>query len=515
MIGHLKMSMIGASHEERPNGVCQDASDVIKLKNGWAAAAVADGLGSAARSEYGSETAVRSVLGFISENIPEKWDDYKLACLIRAAFSYAAKRIEKLAETKGGVLADYDTTLTALIYNGENVVYGHVGDGGIIGLAPEGDFFLLTKVQKGDACNETYPLRSGADHWAFGKSLRPVCAVALMTDGIFDLACPAKLVRFAPKQPIYINYIRRYMDRNINRAETPQDFAALEKDLCGYYSGKGRKDTDDDKTFAALINTEIMPAVKEASYYELPDLGKIRRDEQMGLYPGLPKKPEPPTAEPAEDVAVKREFVSERKFTPPPEIAAAPAPDPNPAPPPPQPIPANIPPAENISSGKTERLEPPPPASVQNSERDEAMAAAIRRSSVTIVVMSIVIVILALILTASLLLKDKDGDDEEEKSGKSVSRVSETSEKKKEKKTETETKSETEKTTKKKKDKTTETQEKETETSEETDADGALGVRSTDGETSETVSPPYTEQQTENYTGDENWGVQDGNNYNY
>ena len=73
MLGYYKMSIIGTAHQAKKDGVCQDASDVVVLKNGWVVAAIADGLGSAKKSEVGSTTAVKTVLSFVSENHPDKW----------------------------------------------------------------------------------------------------------------------------------------------------------------------------------------------------------------------------------------------------------------------------------------------------------------------------------------------------------------------------------------------------------------------------------------------------------
>lgn len=69
MLGYYKMSIIGTAHQAKKDGVCQDASDVVVLKNGWVVAAIADGLGSAKKSEVGSTTAVKTVLSFVSEII--------------------------------------------------------------------------------------------------------------------------------------------------------------------------------------------------------------------------------------------------------------------------------------------------------------------------------------------------------------------------------------------------------------------------------------------------------------
>jgi hypothetical protein len=113
------------------------------------------------------------------------------------------------------------------------------------------------------------------------------------------------------------------MDRNINRATDERDFAALEKRVTDYFTGEGINDTSDDKTIVGLINANVMPKVKADSYYELPDLVKIKQDEMQGLYPGLSAnrrtKPTP-----------KPEVKQEPEIQPEPEPEPAPASEPQP-----------------------------------------------------------------------------------------------------------------------------------------------------------------------------------------
>ena len=62
MIGYFKISAIGTAHLENPDGVCQDYSDVLKLDNGYIIAVIADGLGSASKSDIGAKVAVNSLI---------------------------------------------------------------------------------------------------------------------------------------------------------------------------------------------------------------------------------------------------------------------------------------------------------------------------------------------------------------------------------------------------------------------------------------------------------------------
>ena len=282
MLGYYKMSMIGTAHQAKEGGVCQDASDVIVLKNGWIAAAIADGLGSAKQSEKGAAAAVKAVLSFVDGNYPKLWHEESLISLLRIAFHKAWNTIQALSEENGDEICDYDTTLTAVLYNGTNAVYGHVGDGGIIALSSYGKYSVLTKAQKGEAFNETSPLRAGPDSWTFGAANEDVCALVMMTDGIFDIACPWLLSKSA--QPVYVNYIRPFMDINILKVSSPEDFEHAQAEITEFFGSPDSRQITDDKTIVGIINTEIMPEVRPESYYEEPDWEALAREHRERLY---------------------------------------------------------------------------------------------------------------------------------------------------------------------------------------------------------------------------------------
>lgn len=284
MLGYYKMSIIGTAHQAKKDGVCQDASDVAVLKNGWIVAAIADGLGSAKKSEIGSTTAVKTILAFVSENHPDKWHEESLISLLRTAYHKALKTINALAEENQDNLCDYDTTLTTVIYNGANVAYGHVGDGGIIALSSYGDYSVLTEAQKGEAFNETSPLRAGPDSWFFGVSKEDVCALTMMTDGIFDIAYPWLLAK--TDQPIYVNYVRPFMDINVLKVSTPADFENAQAEIIDFFKGPCCKQITDDKTIVGIINTDVVPEMKADDFYTEPDWKTLAKEHHDKLYGG-------------------------------------------------------------------------------------------------------------------------------------------------------------------------------------------------------------------------------------
>ena len=289
MLGSYKMSLIGSKHEASENGVCQDSCDVAILDNGWIVAAIADGLGSARRSELGSSTAVNTVISFVNDNYPGEWHEESLIALLRVAFCKALSAIKMLSEVNNDDLCYYDTTLTAAIYNGTNVVYGHVGDGGIVALSSFGEFSVLTETQKGEAFNETMPLRAGPDNWIFGTAKDNVCSLIMMTDGIFNIALPWILAQ--TDQPININFVRPFMDINVLKVSTKDDFETAQTEIEDFFKTSYKAQITDDKTIVGIINTDVVPEIMPSEYYVEPDWDLLDKNHHDKLYKhNLPEK---------------------------------------------------------------------------------------------------------------------------------------------------------------------------------------------------------------------------------
>ncbi|WP_034451159.1 PP2C family serine/threonine-protein phosphatase [Butyrivibrio sp. AE2032] len=281
MLGYYQMSIIGRAHKSK-DGVCQDASAIDKLENGWVLAVTADGLGSAPNAKEGAETAVKVVREFAKENYPSVWHEESLISFLRVAFHKALKSLKNLAIKNNNSLSDYNTTLTIAIYNGICLVHGNVGDGGIIALSPYGDFSILTEAQKGESFNETIPLQAGPDYWRFGVSSEEVCAFSQMTDGIFDVVCPWILSK--TNQPIYINFVRPFMDENLLNVSTEDDFAKTQEEIEIFLNSSCCKRITDDKTIVGVINTDVIPEIKPETYYAEPDWIALKKEHDDKLY---------------------------------------------------------------------------------------------------------------------------------------------------------------------------------------------------------------------------------------
>lgn len=283
MLGGYNLSLQGDSHKSSGT-VCQDASCIKLLPCGWLAAAVADGVGSAKYSDIGSELAVRAATDYIYECCPSEWDINNLTNVLITAYETALEKITEKAEEDGNPLSEYDTTLTVAVYNGDCLAYAHVGDGGIITLTKNGDFSIQTTAQKGDEFNSVNPLRSRK--WEFGISESGICAFAMLTDGIYDIVCPWLLSN--QEQKVYINYIRSFMDRNLLKADTEEDFENIKREAESFLFSSYNSSITDDKTIAVIINTDVLPDVKDVEYYAEPDWDKLKEEKMEKLY--APKK---------------------------------------------------------------------------------------------------------------------------------------------------------------------------------------------------------------------------------
>jgi serine/threonine protein phosphatase PrpC len=280
MLGYYNLSLQGTSHKANDT-VCQDSSHIQILKNGWAVAVVADGLGSAKYSDVGAYLAVNTVVEHITAHCPDKWNIKKITSVLKEAYNKAWDSIVKKASEARGEIGDYDTTMTTAVYDGNQLVYAHVGDGGIITLSKKGDFSMLTNPQKGEEFNTVSPLRS-KEKWVFGSSDVEICAFAMFTDGIYDVVCPWLLAK--REQPVYVNYIRPFIDRNLLKANNMKDFEKIRKEVRAFLNSEYTANITDDKTIATVINLDILPAVKPDEYYKEPDWEWIQKEHKKKLY---------------------------------------------------------------------------------------------------------------------------------------------------------------------------------------------------------------------------------------
>lgn len=177
-------SVIGPLHIQK-NILCQDACAYEFSPFGWGAIAVADGLGSASKSEIGAKTAVGAAIQAIKAIIEGKMkEEINLHDTAREAVNFARKELEEKAIEEQCNLRDLATTLIVVIILENNIAVAHIGDGAVVAKKDEG-LILVSGPGESEYVNEVVPLTSKG--WEEFLKIIPRVSdieyVAVFTDG--------------------------------------------------------------------------------------------------------------------------------------------------------------------------------------------------------------------------------------------------------------------------------------------------------------------------------------------
>ncbi len=293
-----KTRMAGPYHIE--NGLpCQDSLAIDQNNSRFTIAAVADGLGSELHSDIGSSVAAKTAVEYCSKSITADMTFSEIKKVMNNAFVYAYKAVLTRASADGNDSGEYDTTLCLAVYDGERLYWAQSGDSGMVALLEDGSYYRVTTQQR-DAEGYVFPLCFGPAKWEFGAVDAPVCAVMLMTDGVFEQVCP-KLMRRS-EIDVNVPLAQRFLDK-FDRSD--DDAPELEEAAYQYLKNYPQDLLDDDKTVVVLINTKRKPARREDAYYAIPDWEglmdevekKLAAASEEDAEEAKPEEPEPCPAE--------------------------------------------------------------------------------------------------------------------------------------------------------------------------------------------------------------------------
>lgn len=286
MIISYGMSIVGSSHVKK-KAPCQDSHRYITLPNGWVVAAIADGVGSAKHSEVASKMACDTIIDIFVDRINKESTLEDALKLLKEAYYAVDKAIKEHVSSNNELITDYDTTLDTVVFDGKKMIFGHSGDGGIVALTYEGDYLKVTTSQKAEDGICVIPIRAGDQYWEFGTVEQDVASVLMATDGVYDNFMPY-LLREQPVE-FYVPLIRWFMDNNVF-AISEENRTEIEDSRKNFLCGKSCESITDDKTILVIVNSDIMPKLKDDSFYAEPDWAKLQDIWNRKAYPHLYKK---------------------------------------------------------------------------------------------------------------------------------------------------------------------------------------------------------------------------------
>ena len=155
-------SVIGNGHLLM-NLPCQDSNVHKKLNNTWGVAVVADGAGSAAKSDIGSDFVSRNIAHCLEEVIKRNgWQDLdhlptesewrteaiKVMQIVR-------QRLDQFSAAKEYKISDLACTLLAILYTPFCILTVHIGDGRAAYSVEPGKWEALIEPFRGNEVNQT------------------------------------------------------------------------------------------------------------------------------------------------------------------------------------------------------------------------------------------------------------------------------------------------------------------------------------------------------------------------
>ena len=194
----VSASEVGLSHV-RNDVPCQDASKHV-VDSETLIACVADGAGSADRSDEGSRRAVDEFVA-VSEKLLKQKTAGNLEDIATEAFEEARKAVLKIAEDNP---RDFATTLSGLIATRDDIAAVQIGDGAIV---IDGEVVLDSYTDmyanSGDYSNETrFLTESDVAPVKFSAS-KNVARVAILTDGLDNIAFGNNGYERTPHAPFF------------------------------------------------------------------------------------------------------------------------------------------------------------------------------------------------------------------------------------------------------------------------------------------------------------------------
>lgn len=242
----LGASVIGQSHI-RKSIPCQDACAYEILSSGWGVIAVADGVGSASKSDSGAKVAVETAVQTAKVIITgKKSEEIDYGEVIKEAIFSSRKVLEAKAREEQCDLNELACTMIIVLTYKDNIAVAHVGDGAVVAKTDKG-LKLISEPEELEYVNYVVPITS--EEWEKHLRIKKVSnveCIAVFTDGCQRAVLHRTENGFQPYDKFFgplFTYAQRLHDLNIGEQEI--------KDLLT--SEKMSKNSGDDKTLVVSV----------------------------------------------------------------------------------------------------------------------------------------------------------------------------------------------------------------------------------------------------------------------
>ena len=176
-------SVIGPIHKQL-DIPCQDACD-NEVLSGWSIIAVADGLGSAKKSDIGAKEAVKTAVQtwktIISERNNEEIDYEQV---LREIVISSRRSLETKAREDQCDLHDLACTIIVVLAFEDNICVAHIGDGAVVAKNDQ-ELLIVSEPGESEYVNEVVPLtnKNWESSLRITKRIPNIECVAVFTDG--------------------------------------------------------------------------------------------------------------------------------------------------------------------------------------------------------------------------------------------------------------------------------------------------------------------------------------------
>jgi hypothetical protein len=231
---------------------CQDAYACKAIDDSTLVVAVADGLGTAANAQAGSQLAAACAVACAQEALSRAipGDEATWIELLRGCFLAARLRLEEEAQNTQAALRDYSTTLILAVLAGDWLATGQIGDGAVVASLEDSGLALISLPQNDEYVNVTYPLTMPdmASVAEFKACQARVKSLALMSDGMQHVSI--RTADNSPHPPFFEPLFRQLpgVKDMLKASQNLGEFMA---------SDSISSHTDDDKTLVLIGRQQV------------------------------------------------------------------------------------------------------------------------------------------------------------------------------------------------------------------------------------------------------------------